>query len=1020
MPIEVNTLPGPLTGGFAIFSYFDDISSVATLAPIVGDGRVTDPVRIESCTTPGNILFCQGTGNSWRQGQSYEVPCNNNNAFWGEQPLSGAITGNSDSLFGCQARTSAPTDTCAVAVGASASASDSSVVVGAAARAIYPTSIILGKEALGGTAGEIRFAPTGATAAFSHHWFVPGIGDSGTAYTHSLRYDPASGNIQSAPGGTGDFVTGVGCAPAATVWRGTNEVGTTDPTCAVPVYLQGDGTRGNMFFGQGTPMAPFPGVDNTVVGASAGFRLGVVMPGSCNTLVGARTREASIGLPAVGSVAVGCDAAVDTCAVAVGLEAIALTEAVSVGCRTRSNGTSIAIGSHARSNAGMITQDAIAIGHSAQTFENFALAVGPEAIASGTDGAISIGHAALASASMSTAIGASALALGDESIAIGPFACGATSRAIAIGSAAVPGTGPKVFAGGYQSIAIGHGVTAGQLNTIGIGETVYLDTFPGVTPPPTYRDSIGIGSGVLSGSSTTIGMGRFVVTGVTADGSISLGSGVLCGGVPPIIPQTSLRSISLGTSVITRADDAITMGSGSRSGNAIGFLTTDPANSITIGTRAGALAAATSHEGAVTIGASANAFANRATVLGPMARVGTTAAEGAIAIGVLAGATGLESIAIGARTRAGASAAIAIGKDTVASGVATVAIGDPTTVSGDNSVGIGTDVTVTMAATDTIAMGSGALAQSPDSIVMGRNALGHPETGVAATSVDSIIIGHDAGSAAQRAVVIGYAASGQGAAFSTGGNVAIGHTSSAGEGSVAVGQGAHARAPGTQAVAVGREARVTAGQGIAIGAFSQCLDAGSVVIGHSASAQLGSDNSLILGVLSEGQTSGEIRLSERGATLPFSRHWFVPGIGDTGGMYTHTLRYNPIDGNIQSSFSGTGPDVTGSGCAPAATVWVGPNEIGTTDTPCIVPVLLQGTTGNLSFGQGTFLPSGQNNLLVGPTAGINPATGTLLDTGECNVVFGVQSGPGATDVSLQMWYSCGFFRFCRSKLRSGG
>ena len=354
-------------------------------------------------------------------------------------------------------------------------------------------------------------------------------------------------------------------------------------------------------------------------------------------------------------------------------------------------------------------------------------------------------------------------------------------------------------------------------------------------------------------------------TSSVAFGSVASALGNTSTAVGSNVTAGNTGSIAIGTSTTANADNAIGIGNTS---------TVSAARSIALGNEAIASA-----ENAVAVGNSAKAqrFDDRHL------------SSGAIAIGSNANTTEEYSIAIGsnanvklaldtATEQVTSSGAIAIGRNSVARYLGSIALGDDSIANGYQtkvadiadipSIAIGSGAKAE--STGTIAIGADTTSNVPRSIVIGAGAsvgaVGEKEYAGRKVNSASIAIGPNSYAEGkynqdydsiirENSIAIGDKAR------AVAGGIAIGSiyqsgtisgsnnslTTTAGNGSVAVGTGTNAT--GIGAVAVGRQAKASGYHSIAIGQLAEATTLGSVAIGAGAKSTY--QNQIVLGTSSD-------------------------------------------------------------------------------------------------------------------------------------------------------------------------
>jgi len=700
----------------------EESGDVMTLTPIEGNGDTADPLRIQGSSGARQLLFAGSTGDTWQQGRSYEMPDVNGNTFWGSQSQSGTYGGTGNTLLGTEAQLGSPGanlstvvgvsgvgEECTVAIGANAIANiPGSVVIGAdsVANTGASGSIVIGKGVTASTGGEIRLQPTADTTIGSHKMFVPGLGSSGGALPHFLRYDPMSGEIQSSAGGTGSSITGAGVVPAATVWTSMDEIGTTDPTNMRPILLQDDvATQTSVGLGQGQSVPPaggqvLVGSDQTVAGSSGGVAIGAetTLSGICSIAIGHNAISTSNR-----STAIGCQAqATNTSAVSIGnansasgnlstvvgnSSSASGTNSISLGSGVVSTGDrSVALGGGIPSHA---TDDSVLIGFNAGVngVSDDSVGIGTSVGPSGTN-SIAVGNQAITNALSAVAIGQGSGATGTEAIAVGARATAGNSGAVAIGKdASASGMGAVALgdpcvASGDRSFAAGNDAItlAPASDSIALGSTVQTDDI----------QSLSIGSQLRNQGNNTVLIGHSGRAFVSADECVIIGENTF---------SSTSRTVIIGADTRTQATRTVTIGESGSANNTA--ATAVGSQSLAEGVRSTAL------------GVSSNASAQDSLAVGSSA---TASGNRSVAIGLNTSAVDDGGVAIGSSATSLALSSIAFGDSTMSSGVGSVAIGVSSECSNNNTIALG--VGNTSAHTGSVLIGSNISSTGPNQIVL--------------------------------------------------------------------------------------------------------------------------------------------------------------------------------------------------------------------------------------------------------------------------------------------------------------
>ena len=347
------------------------------------------------------------------------------------------------------------------------------------------------------------------------------------------------------------------------------------------------------------------------------------------------------------------------------------------------------------------------------------LAVGNQNTASNkSTSAIGVGNTASGEASV--ALGNANTASGDRSIAIGSGAEATQGAAIAIGRQA-SATGGSSIAFGYankakQDVAIALGVN----NDVDSKQAVATGSGNKILTNSQYASAYGRENKVSGTGSVAIGYSSLVgVDRASGNALVDAGTGATGAGQATAIGYQSEargnRNVAIGNQAIAQRDDSVAIGSevqalsghniaiGSKS---VAQASTDASSvGIAIGLNVKAVGQSTTDKDLIAIGNSSNATAN-----------------GAVAIGSLANATGGNSYAMGNQATASASGTVAIGQVSSATQYAALAFGNKSTASGQSSVAVGRKSKASEFGT--VALGYGAEATGKQSIAIGGDEYG--------------------------------------------------------------------------------------------------------------------------------------------------------------------------------------------------------------------------------------------------------------------------------------------------------
>ena len=479
----------------------------------------------------------------------------------------------------------------------------------------------------------------------------------------------------------------------------------------------------------------------------------------------------------------------------------------------------IAIGANNKS-----TKDSsIALGNKSEATAGAAIAIGTSTIASG-DAAVGIGNLTQANGFGSIAIGTranydsdnnTALQAGKYSVAVGArnratgenaSAFGFQAQAIGLSSTAI---GHNAVAKGNYSTAVGTENTANGATDVAMGVNNKVLEEAGVQSnyssavgssntikASSYASAFGRENKVVGEGSTAIGYSNLVgVDRTSGNAIVDAGTGAKGAGKATAIGYQSEargnRNVAIGNQAIAQRDDSVAIGSevqalsghniaiGSKS---VAQASTDQASvGIAIGLNVKAVGQSTTDKDLIAIGNSSNATAN-----------------GAVAIGSLANATGRNSYAMGNNATASASGTVAIGQVAGATGHGATAFGN-----GAQSYGIGST-------------GIGRLSYASEN---GATAIG---ANSAATGYNSIAIGADEVTGTGNLDYVNNNFKTPGATADT-----IGSTRASGRYAVAL--STEARASKDDAVAIGHKATASIAGGVALGSESKTTkDAGEI------------------------------------------------------------------------------------------------------------------------------------------------------------------------------------------------
>ncbi|WP_419852843.1 ESPR-type extended signal peptide-containing protein, partial [Actinobacillus pleuropneumoniae] len=519
----------------------------------------------------------------------------------------------------------------------------------------------------------------------------------------------------------------------------------------------------------------------------------------------------------------------------------------------------------------------------------------------------------------------SGVAIGDYAKATGglSFALGAYTQATAIGSTVI---GTAGLASGFNSLAMMRQSAAKANYAMAIGTASWADATAslamGASATAKGVQSIAIGSSDMLAQDG--GNGRALTK---YDGTNNT-------------EASGARSVAIGTTARTSADDAIAIGTGAKALNT---------NTISIGTGNTVTGANSTAIGDPTniSGSDSHSLGNNniipddnVTVIGNNNKLsegdsGQSTSDGSHVVGNNVQIRGENSLAFGNNAMVGDANnegvpgtvnATAIGTSATAKGKNALAVGTGAKASKTNNTAIGTSATITKdAGEDNIAFGSGAtVTRGKNSIVMGKNAKSestgnssivigdgssviHGNNNIVmgtnskseATNGSSIAIGENAtisSAVTGNAYVIGTNAS----IASTNGGIAFGNgakitNSNGGNGtSVAIGEGAVAT--GTRAISLGYKAGNGGSQvdSIAIGSSATTSGINNIAIGKEAKASGSQGNQTVVGTGANADGDKSIVLGTNATAQGNQAEQIVIG---TGANASGTSQYSIVMGS---------------------------------------------------------------------------------------------------------------------------
>ena len=495
--------------------------------------------------------------------------------------------------------------------------------------------------------------------------------------------------------------------------------------------------------------------------------------------------------------------------------------------------------------------NSIAIGVNTQATSHYATAIGEEALANGSDGALAIGRKATANATSGPmAIGYDAVTTGKSGIAQGYHAHTNAQSGLAIGD--------NAKASGIGQVAIGYASNAqkpdiDKTNTAAPNKADYSVTV-GHYAGADYTGTNNIRSTLVGDSAGRYGeegnqntaVGSLAGMYVKGSNNVALGIGTGSGSAAEKLEVNS--TVAIGNNAKALTNGSVAIGTTAKSGKVDKF---SGERSVAIGAYSEALGT-----GGIAIGDSAaTTNGHNGVAIGVYSK---TQNEKAISIGAFNKATGAQSIVIagnydlknsdGVSVASGTRATV-IGAETTVSGNNSVAIGDTNTIASARTYAIGNNINAAAGTNDSLAFGTKASVGGANAIALGNTAKATKENTIA-QGTESVVYG-------KNSVSIGYkAVSGietptptQTNAFS----VSIGNETEAIDAStIAIGDKAKAKG-GVDALAVGTQANAMTYKALAIGAYSQATGRQSTVIGNDIQGQpsiASGTRSQILGVQS--------------------------------------------------------------------------------------------------------------------------------------------------------------------------
>ena len=419
-------------------------------------------------------------------------------------------------------------------------------------------------------------------------------------------------------------------------------------------------------------------------------------------------------------------------------------------------------------------ENAISIGVNTKATQNWATAIGANAVASGGSASQALGYDAVASGKSaiahgfhSHADGQSAVAIGDNTKAsgIGQVAIGYASNAqrADIDKDATAATNKADYA-----VTIGHYAGADYTGTNNYRSTLVGDNAGRYGEEGVQNTAVGSLAGMYVKGSNNVALGSNAGSGTATD------------------KLEVSNTTAIGNAAKALTSNSISIGLNSKSGKADAF---GGENSIAIGNTAEAM-------GTSSIAMGKNASTSNGHDSIALGTYATTENQKATVIGSYSSATGVQSLTIANNydtknlkpvSTASGTRSTTIGAETNVSGNNSVAIGDTNTVASARTYAIGNNINVKAGADDSLVFGTQANVGAVHSIAMGTTA--------AATGIGSIALGKSASATEQRAIAMG-----ENALAGNEASMALGYNSSAkGSKQVSIGLGAGALKNATDA-----------------------------------------------------------------------------------------------------------------------------------------------------------------------------------------------------------------------------
>ena len=323
-------------------------------------------------------------------------------------------------------------------------------------------------------------------------------------------------------------------------------------------------------------------------------------------------------------------------------------------------------------------------GNRAQVFGNYNTALGQQAYINGVD-SVAVGYNATAQLGHSTVVGANAYGKGIGSTAFGNKASATRQNSIAIGSGSLSQS--------ENSVAIGANSLASEVNTVSVGSD------------KEKRRIVNVADGRITAASTDAVTGKQLYATNSKLGAVEANVGTMKNDLTAVrtLAQSATNRIDATTLALGRGAVAesgsygisTAIGNNAKAYNgrsvALGFdalAGVDAEGNRVTGQNAGVSIGANtrSANGAVATGFRAIASGNFSIAVGGDANA---AAEHATAMGYLSKATAKQSTALGRGSEAKAQFATALGNLAVSANTSAVALGDRANARHDNAVALG-------------------------------------------------------------------------------------------------------------------------------------------------------------------------------------------------------------------------------------------------------------------------------------------------------------------------------------------